>query len=196
MFKKIILWVVFVGIAGLLIYGAVNRTLAKTNEERVESNVGGKYQDEGLLPSDHNGGGIPVQKNQQFSRSKTDLVFGNGQGRQDEDQTGNPDPQVTSGEWADYEGNVVSIDSSMILVEMEDGFEIMIEGRALVFMQDSGFVTNVGNTLLISGFYEDDEYKVATIIDQTTGESIVVRDEGGRPGWAGNGWGGSGSSDH
>jgi hypothetical protein len=88
------------------------------------------------------------------------------------------------------------MDSSMILGETEDGDEIVIEGRALLFMQDSGFVTNVGNTLFITGFYEDDEYKVATIIDQTTGETIVVRDEGGRPGWAGNGWGGSGSTDH
>jgi len=40
-----------------------------------------------------------------------------------------------------------------MMVETEDGSEIIIDGRALVFMQDSGFVTNVGNTLLITGSY-------------------------------------------
>ena len=183
----------FVGLSGFLIFGAVNRTLAKTNDIRTEANGGGKYQNDSVKQLDHEDTGTPIQKNQQLNRSENDLAYGNGngQGRQDGDRTGIPDPQATAGEWAEYEGKVTSIDSSMILVETEDGFEIVIEGRALVFMQDSGFVTNVGNTLLISGFYEDDEYKVANIVDQTSGETIVVRDASGRPGWAGNGWGGS-----
>lgn len=119
--------------------------------------------------------------------SETDPQYGNGGGLQDGARTRVPDPQATAGEWVEYEGSVIKINSSMILVETEDGSEIVIEGRTLLFMQNSGFVTSIGNTLLITGFYEDDEYKVATIVDQTTGETIVVRDAGGRPGWAGNG---------
>jgi hypothetical protein len=200
MIKKIILWVLFVGLGGFLIFGAVNRTLAKTNDVRTEVNWGGRYQSEEIdlakVAEDENPYGRNQSLNRSLTRSETDSQYGNGGGSRDGDRTGVPDPQATAGEWAEYEGNVISMDSSMILVETEDGDEIVIEGRALLFMQDSGFVTNVGNTLFITGFYEDDEYKVATIIDQTTGETIVVRDEGGRPGWAGNGWGGSGSTDH
>ena len=196
MIKKIILGVLFVGLSGFLIFGAVNRTLAKTINTRSEANGGGRYQNEELSERELVDRGNPIQRNQQINRSETDPDYGKGGGLQDGDRTGVPDPQATAGEWAEYEGKVTSIDSSMIFVETEDGSEIVIEGRALVFMQDSGFVTNVGNTLLISGFYEDDEYKVATIIDQTSGETIVVRDESGRPGWAGNGWGGSNGSDH
>jgi len=189
MIKKIILGVLFVGLGGFLIFGAVNRTLAKTNDVRTEVNWGGRYQSEEIdlakVAEDENPYGRNQSLNRSLTRSETDSQYGNGGGSRDGDRTGVPDPQATAGEWAEYEGNVISMDSS-----------IVIEGRALLFMQDSGFVTNVGNTLFITGFYEDDEYKVATIIDQTTGETIVVRDEGGRPGWAGNGWGGSGSTDH
>ncbi|MDO9086196.1 MAG: hypothetical protein Q7U53_08315 [Anaerolineaceae bacterium] len=196
MIKKIILGVLFVGLSGFLIFGAVNRTLAKTDDIRTEAAGGGRYQNEELSERELEDRGNPIQRNQQVNRSETDPAYGYGEGLQDGDRTGVPNPQATAGEWAEYEGTVISIESSMILVETDDGSEIVIEGRALVFLQDSGFVTNVGNTLFITGFYEDDEYKVATIIDQTTGGMIMVRDEGGRPGWAGNGWGGSGSTDH
>lgn len=200
MIKKIILGVLFTALSGFLIFGAVNRTLAKTNDVRTEVNGGGRYQSQeiGLAKGaeDENPFGRNQSLNRSLNRSETDSQYGNGGGLQDSDRTGVQDPQATAGVWAEYEGNVISMDSSMILVETDDGDEIVIEGRALLFMQDSGFVTSIGNTLLITGFYEDDEYKVATIVDQTTGESIVVRDEGGRPGWAGNGWGGSGSTDH
>ena len=200
MIKKIILGVLFVGLSGFLIFGAVNRTLAKTNDNRTEANGGGRYQSEEIglakVAEDENPYGRNQSLNRSLNRSETDPQYGNGGGLQDGDRTGVPDPQADAGEWAEYEGNVISMDSSMILVKTIDGSEIVIEGRALLFMQDSGFVTDIGNTLLITGFYEDDEYKVATIVDKTTGETIVVRDEGGRPGWAGNGWGGSTSSDY
>ena len=200
MIKKIILGVLFVGLSGFLIFGAVNRTLAKTNDNRTEANGDGRYQSEEIgrakVAEDENPYSRNQSLNRSVNRSETDPVYGNGEGLKDGDRTGVPDPQATAGEWAEYEGSVISIDSSMIIVETVDGNEIVIEGRALLFMQDLGFVTSIGNALLITGFYEDDEYKVATIVDQTTGETIVVRDEGGRPGWAGNGWGGSGSTDH
>ncbi|PKO06284.1 MAG: hypothetical protein CVU41_07570 [Chloroflexi bacterium HGW-Chloroflexi-3] len=185
MIKQIILGVLFVGLSGFLIFGAVNRTLAKTNGVRTEVIGGGRYQSEEIglakVSEDENPYGRNQSLNRSLNRSETDPQYGNGGGSQVGDRTGVPDPQATAGEWAEYEGNVISIDSSMILVETDDGSEIVIEGRALVFMQDSGFVTHVGNTLFITGFYEDDEYKVTTIIDHTTGKTIVVRDEGGRP---------------
>lgn len=195
MIKKILLGVLFAGITGILIFGAVNRTLAKAGDVRTETNGGGRYENIDKNYDDLDNRGNPTLRNQQVNRSEPDPAYGNGKGQLDGDRTGVPDPQADAGEWAEYEGKVSSMDESMILVETEDGSEIIIEGRALSFMQDSGFVTIVGNTLMISGFYEDDEYKVATIIDQTTGEIIVVRDESGRPGWAGNGWGGRTSSD-
>lgn len=216
MIKKIILGTLFVGLIGILIFGAVNRTLAKTNDVRSEVNGGGRYQsltEENPLANNLQ---YPIEKNKTLNRSETDSQYGNGrQGSADEDGLGNgynrtdnrigtgngltkedgygngiPNPQATAGEWAAYTGTVVIADPVMILVETSDGNQIEIEGRAWSYAQEMGFSTAVGNTLQINGFHEDGEYKVATIEDLTSGQTIVTRDENGRPGWAGDGWGG------
>lgn len=216
MIKKIILGTLFVGLIGFLVFGAVNRTLAKSTDIRNETNGGGRYQalNDGNMQG--NNQQIPLEKNQQLNRSETDSQYGNGrqgitdddglgngynrsenqQGlgngltRDDSDRTGTPDPQATAGEWAAYTGTVIIADPVMILVETSEGIQIEIEGRAWSYSQEMGFSTAVGNTLQINGFHEDGEYKVATIENLTTGQTIVTRDVNGRPGWAGNGWGG------
>lgn len=206
MIKKIILGVLFVGLSGFLIFGAVNRTLAKTNDLRTDANGGGRYQSEeiGLAKVVENEN--PNERNQSLNRSlnrsetdpqygnglnrsENETEYGNGLGRTDSERTGIPDPQATAGEWAEFEGTVLIYDPVMVLVETTDGYQIEIEGRAWSFAQELGFTTAVGNAVLVNGFYEDDEYKIASIEDLTTGEIVVVRDNNGRAGWAGNGWG-------
>lgn len=216
MIKKIILGTLFVGLIGFLVFGAVNRTLAKSSDLRTEANGGGRYQalNEGNLQG--NNQRTPLEKNLQLNRSATDSQYGNGRqgatdinglgngnnrtenrvgtgnglSKDDTDRNGTPDPQATAGEWAAYTGTVVIADPVMIRVETSDGTQIEIEGRAWSYALEMGFTTAVGNTLQINGFHEDGEYKVATIEDLTSGQTIVTRDENGRPGWAGNGWGG------
>ena len=39
----------------------------------------------------------------------------------------------------------------------------------------------------MTGFYEDGEFKAGTVENLTTGETIVLRDEAGRPMWSGQG---------
>ena len=39
----------------------------------------------------------------------------------------------------------------------------------------------------MTGFYEDGEFKAGTVENLTTGETIILRDETGRPMWAGAG---------
>jgi hypothetical protein len=215
MIKKIILGTLFTALIGFLIFGAVNRTIAKSTDIRIETEGGGRYQalNDGNLQS--NNLQSPLEKNQQLNRSETDSQYGigrqgetenddlgngynrsdnqqglgNGLTRDDNDRTGTPDPQATAGEWAAYTGTVVINDPVMILVETSEGIQIEIEGRAWSYAQEMGFSTAVGNALQINGFHEDGEYKVATIEDLTTGQTIITRDENGRPGWAGNGWG-------
>ena len=215
MIKKIILGTLFVALIGFLVFGAVNRTLAKSTELRTEVDGGGRFQalNDGNLQD--NNQQSPLEKNQQLNRSETDSEYGNGRqgtteddglgngynrtdnqqglgnglARDDSDRTGTPDPQATAGEWEAYTGTVVIADPVMILVETSDGIQIEIEGRAWSYAQEMGFTTAVGNSLQINGYHEDGEYKVATIEDLTTGQTIITRDENGRPGWAGNGWG-------
>ena len=214
MIKKIILGIVLVGTVGFLVFGAVNRTLAKTSDSQLLANGtgnGGRNQSLALNETHTNDSKNPIQLNQQLNRSEVNTSYGNGnnrkgnslqenstasngQNRQGENQTGIPDPQATVGDLANYEGTVSNVDVDLIIVEATDGTEILIEGRALSYLQEIGFTTQVGASYDITGFYEDGEYKIITIEDQSTNEIFIVRDASGRPGWAGNGWGGNSSS--
>ncbi len=217
MIKKIIIGILLVGTVGFLIFGAVNRTLAKTNDGQLLANGsggngnGGRYQSLALSETDTDDPNNPIQLNQQLNHLETNSSYGNGRNRQgeslEEDSgTGNgqnrsdvngsgiPDPQATIGDLADYEGAVTIVDVDLIVVKATGGTEILIEGRALSYLQEIGFSTQVGNSYSITGFYEDGEYKIMTLEDQSTNETFIVRDASGRPGWAGNGWGGNSSS--
>jgi hypothetical protein len=102
---------------------------------------------------------------------------------------GIPSPQADAGQWETVQGTVASFESIALVLNRADGSQLLIEGRALAYALEHNFTTSVGNTLVVEGFHEDGEYKPATISDLTTGASIMLRDAGGRPSWAGNGWG-------
>ncbi|MEA3342023.1 MAG: hypothetical protein U9R15_18825, partial [Chloroflexota bacterium] len=65
------------------------------------------------------------------------------------------------------------------------------EGEVLVGMGPSayreGFELAVGDEITVVGFHEDGEFKAGSVENLTTGESITLRDETGRPLWAGRG---------
>lgn len=90
-------------------------------------------------------------------------------------------------EWLTLEGSVITMDSDELIVSLIDGSELLLDGRAWSFAQESGFTTSIGNSLQLNGFYDGDDFEVGSINDLSSGESILLRDESGRPLWAGNG---------
>lgn len=56
------------------------------------------------------------------------------------------------------------------------------------YWEESGYQVNVGDELRVTGCEHDDEFSVRQIENPSTGEVITLRDEQGRPGWAGRGW--------
>ena len=56
MIKSIFLGALFLGLAGVLIFGAVNRTIAKSTETPLAKGEGGGGQLEGSIDTDHQGG--------------------------------------------------------------------------------------------------------------------------------------------
>ena len=65
------------------------------------------------------------------------------------------------------------------------------EGEVLVGLGQAsyreGFALKVGDKVSVTGFHEDGEFKAGTVENLTTGQTLVLRDETGRPGWAGRG---------
>jgi hypothetical protein len=79
----------------------------------------------------------------------------------------------------------------MLVVEAATGQEIVIENRPWWFAQEQDFSARTGDRLTIVGFFENDEFEVGGITNLTTGKAVSIREESGRPLWAGRGRRGS-----
>jgi hypothetical protein len=178
MLKKIGLGILMIMVTGILVFGAVNRTIAKTGDEstggafsggRGQTDLRDESQQERSFALQNEGRGLGVT--------------GSGGGEQ-------VNPQANPEEWATYTGSVVSFDETLLVVKLEDGSQLEVEGRAWAFAQEVEFQTQVGNRLSLQGFFEDGEFKITTLTDLTSGEWVIFRENNGRPSWAGNGWGG------
>ena len=89
--------------------------------------------------------------------------------------------------WLTLQGTVISVDSGSLVVRTTSGEEIVLEGRTWSFAQEQSFSAQVGDTLSLLGFYEDGDFEVGKIENQSSGRVVEVRDTTGRPLWAGGG---------
>jgi hypothetical protein len=202
MLKKMILSVVMLGVTVLLVFGAVNRTIAKTSDARGEGSNGSGHGQ--AIEFVDNNATQPLKKQvKQVTQYQINRNMQLNQRLQDSESSGtasgehanNPQPQADPSNWVTYEGVAASVDEAELVVTLPDGSQVVIEGRAWAFAQEVQFFTTPGNQLRLQGFIEDgqheeDEFKIALINDLTTGEWVVLREMNGRPSWAGNGWGG------
>jgi hypothetical protein len=195
--KKILLGILLLGLTVVLVFGAVNRTIAKTGDEKGGSaNNTGANQSSPLLKQ------VSLRTEKKVERSLQKQVSQDLKSHLDLDegektsggQANDPQPQADSSNWVIYEGTASYIGAEELLVALPDGSQVEVEGRAWAFAREVEFTTTVGNQLRLEGFIEDgnheaDEFKIASIMDLTTGEWVVLRETNGRPAWAGQGWG-------
>jgi hypothetical protein len=209
MIKKIFVGLLLAGIFGLLVLGAVNRTIAKSAENeplalsegagRGNGTESGYRSGEQLDQSvnspqlGRNNKSSELQYNNQTAENSSSLGGGRnnggtGLGQGAETVTGEglgvgaTEPKI----WADP--ITVTVDSTaddLWIVSSDEGFELEIEGRALSFMQDNGFQVEVGDELVLVGFYEGDKFEVGEITNIATQQVLALRDATGRPFWSG-----------
>lgn len=163
MFKKIFIGTVMVGLIGILVAGAINRTNATSGSTEARGQGRGS------------------------GNVTTAYAAGRSQGgeRPTGDQLGVGQAQVS--EWVTLKGAVVSVDQNALAAEIGAGEQVVIENRPWLFAQEQGFAAQVGDEVTLTGFYEGDAFEVGQITDTTNGKTVSLRDEGGRPGWAGRG---------
>jgi len=82
---------------------------------------------------------------------------------------------------------------------LEDGSELIIEGRSLTYAIQKGFIPSEGDKLLLTGF-EDEQgtYEIAEIKNLTRQAGLLLRNAYGQPLWgrgSGNGGKGGGGGD-
>lgn len=159
--KKAILYLAFVALAALLIYGAINRTIIKSNESYDERAF--------RLPND-------TQATQ----------AGEGEGFSGEKNLENT--PFSAQELLTINGVVNEVNDVHMLIEITDGTTLIVENRPWEYALQKGFMVKAGDQVQITGFLEGDEFEVIEIQNLTNNSQVVLRDENGRPGWAGSNW--------
>ncbi len=108
---------------------------------------------------------------------------GTGQGRQGSGASGG----LPAPEWLAYRGVVDAVDGNLLTILSDDGETVLVAGHAWRFAQEQGFTVQVGDTVALTGFYEDGEFKPGLLDNLTGARQITLRDEQGRPAWSGRG---------
>jgi hypothetical protein len=237
MVKKIFVGVLLAGVFGLLVLGAVNRTLAKSGDgeplslsEEQGSNRNNSTREREPLSlnlsqgggngnnatgnnGNQNGGSNDCLTDGESNGAGRGSVGGNtgssfsGVGNRGNNSAGSAgsglggqnDSAAGNGEgigladvetWEDpIAVTVDSVASDLWIVSNDEGFELEIEGRTLSFMLDYGFQAQVGDELVLTGFYEDGQFEIGNIFNNRTQQTLAIRETSGRPLWAGGGQG-------
>jgi len=239
MFRKILIGSLLLGLIGILVLGAVNRTMARadagdgigrsrgvTNLDEVSSNVyksdqsenelsndnleesgcqgngssqgkGNKQGEQGIVQGngtgqgkgDGQGNGQSNGSGQGNGNGKSQGT-GNGQGRGNGQgngyRGGNELDETKAIEWLILEGKISSIDETSLVILATNGESVEIADRPWRYAQDQGFFPSLEDHVTIEAFI--DEYgslEVASIKDLTNDQNLILRDENGRPMWAG-----------
>ncbi len=176
MVKKIVLGSLFVGFIGVLIYGAILRTNAKTSSGSMEGHGAGTGSGRGRASI--------------TEITEVTISRGQGQGRNQTERTTNePLASIQServSEWQTVEGTVSSIGSEAMVVELADGRQVLVEGQPWLYAQTQPFSPQVGHQLVMQIFEEDDELKPGQIDNLTNGETVTLRLDNGQPMWSGS----------
>ena len=96
---------------------------------------------------------------------------------------------TTASDWENLAGTVQSWEDQILTVLMDTGESVLVEGRGGRYLSEKDFTAVPGERVTLVGFYEADTFEVAIITNETTGVTIRLRGEDGRPVWGSGGGG-------
>jgi hypothetical protein len=181
MFKKIMLGTLFIGLIALLIAGGVIRTMDKTASTAEVRGRNSEATEDNIQECDGHGGA--GQGNEEAR----------GAGNQGNSSSAAPKGEganltrAQADSWLELAGTVADATSEELLVQLEDNTTVSITGRPWRFAQENGFAAAAGDSLTLTGFYEGERLEIGAIEDSTSGQSVLIRQQDGRPMWAGGG---------
>jgi hypothetical protein len=203
MLKKIVvgaLIVVVIGAVGVgIIDAAQGKTLAAQGRSVVTQNA--VVQDTAqtaVQPQGVGGGqeqGYRGGQNQSADQAATQAQGqgqgyrgGQGQSANGQSQTQNPNPgtpQASVAEWVMVKGTVNSFDGVGVSLTTDDGASLWVQFGQSRYVSAQGVTFTAGDHLTVNGFYENGQYQAGTVTNDTTGQTLNLRDSTGRPLWAG-----------
>lgn len=164
MLTKILMGVGVVAVLGLMIAGVAYAVTGSSNDGRAGEGSGGRWRD---ATADGAVGRRP------------------GEGY----QVG--ESQSVSQDWLSVSGVVRSLDGSLMILRAESGELIEVTLGQSGYWEAQGVSLAAGDAVVVEGFYEDvDTLSARSLELAATGQTVVLRDDSGRPMWAGGRRGG------
>lgn len=185
MFKKIVVGIVISAISAGLIYGAINRTTARSDHSVEERQSQQESHRSGRGDFTSNEGKIWLNVDEKQNGSQVRGRQGTRNAESSPDQVAENTGQIEVKDWISLIGTVNLISDDVVQVQTEDGELITIEGMPRRFAEEQGFLLQEGMRVELMGFFEGDEFEVGEITDLRFGLSISLREASGRPLWAG-----------
>jgi hypothetical protein len=183
MVKKVLLWSIYAGVVGVLIFGAVIRTEAKNKQESSQPEA--RLENRSAETEGQGSGGQGwVRNNEEMSDSGQVIGKNINQSSRGQDADS---AQVEDHTWIQLIGVVVSLDREALRVETNQKEILEINGRAWRYVLESELMVEMGDVLELEGFFEHDQFKISSLTNATSGESLPIREESGQPLWSGGG---------
>ena len=195
MWKRILIVTALVGLVGVVLGAGILPTMDGTGQVVEAQGQGHGGGQRGVDEASDTGSGLPGggraegRGTRPGGSSDSDSHLSGrteGRGKGQGAQSGT-DQAHAAQEWVTLAGVVTTVDEDTLLVQTDDGAQVVVEGRAWRFAQEEGFWAASGDEVMLTGFHEGEEFKVGRIEDTTSGPDVLLREDSGRPMWAGRG---------
>ena len=191
MLKKIIFWTLYLIFVGGLIWGAINRTSSTLETDDKNSNTNLVTEIIGLVfktatpPSENNqdlGIAEPTKEIDSLMLATATIPSENHQDLES--------ANTSEHTWEILNGQISVLSNRGATLTLENGSTLSINPRSWRFAQDQGLQAQLGDTLLLTGFYEEEgKFEIAHLRNLNNGTVAQIRDEDGHPLWVGGGGG-------
>jgi len=106
-------------------------------------------------------------------------------------------PQANITQTVTIAGVVQSFDGVGLSLITDDGAPLWVQLGQSRYVSAQGAVYTAGDHITATGFYENGQFQASVVVNDTTGQTLTLRDASGRPLWAGGGGaGGNGRGNH
>jgi hypothetical protein len=184
-----------IGIVGLLaaaLIGGSAYVILRPSEVQAQQERGGRGQSGQTYALEPGGGNGYGTENTPGQGAGGGNGKGNGSAAAPSNGTGRGSGSDVSSaaypvtEWLTLSGEVIARVDDELTIQTADG-ELVVHLGPEWYWDAEGIGLSAGDQVQVTGFYEEDEFEVARVENTTTGESVTLRDDSGRPLWAGRG---------
>jgi hypothetical protein len=112
-------------------------------------------------------------------------------GRWSTEGSGTTDPRALAEDWSSASGVVQSLDGTVLVLETGAGELIEVTLGQPGYWEAQGVSLAAGDAVVVEGFYEgESSLEARSVTLASSGQTVVLRDDSGRPMWAGGRRGG------